>query len=205
MLWAYDEAVVKDISNCINPTGGANSTVKMMGEDGIMGVLAQMNDDRIKFPAIFIERSSDTPLDSSRYHFSKLHRGIPVGFDPETNDIYLERSIPIKLKYNLHVLTTNTADMDELIKELIFRYSEMYYISMEIPYESKRIIRFGMSINPDASITKKSGVANYFENGQLYESIVEIDCQGAVMISYTPKHIERLVMGKIVDKATSQP
>lgn len=177
-----------------------NNTVKAMGEDGIMGIFAQLQEDKIKFPAIFLERSGDTPLDSKRYNYTRLHKGVPAVVDPETNNLYLEKAVPIQLRYNLHVLTTNTTDMDELIRELLFRYSSMYYVTTEVPYESKRKIRFGIAINPDTSISRKTGLTEYVESGTLYESILELECQGAVLLSYTPKHLQRLIADKIQAK-----
>lgn len=193
MLWAYDEAITKDLANCINPDSSASAVVKMMSDGGMMGVLAQIQNDEIKFPALFLQRHNETPLDPSRYNFTRMHKGVPAVYDPEKNNIYLEKSIPIKLNYSLHVLTTNTIDMDEIVKELLFRYSSMYYITMQVPYESKRNIRFGMAINPDTDIQKHTGTSEYIESGTLYESIIEIECQGAVLLSYTPRHMQGLV------------
>ena len=205
MLWIYDEAIVKDMLSCIDPDGGLNNTVKMMGEEGMMGIFAQLKEDKINFPAVFLERSAETPLDSKRYNYARMHKGVPAVVDPETNNVYIEKVVPIQLKYNIHLLTTNTVDMDELLKEILFRYSSMYYITAEIPYESKRKIRFGIAINPDTSITKKSGNVEYVASGRLYESIMELDCQGAVMISYTPRHMSRTVVEDVKAKIASQP
>lgn len=196
MLWAYDKAIVEDLESCIDPSGKANNTIKVMGEEGMMGVFAQLQEDRITFPAIFLQRDSETPLDSSRANFTRLHKGVPCVFDSEKNNIYFEKAVPIQLKYSLHALTTNTADMDEIIRELLFRYSAMYYITMQVPYESKRNIRFGISINPDTPIRRNSGVTEYIENGKLYESIIELECQGAVMLHYTPRHLQGIVTDK---------
>lgn len=194
MLWAYDEAICKDLADCINPSGKMNSTVKMLGDDGIMGVLAQIEEDRVTFPAIFLSRHRDTPLDPSRFNFTRLHKGVPAAYNSETNTLYMERMAPIELKYDMHVLTTNTSDMDEVTRELLFRYSSMYYITMEVPYESKRKIRFGIGIHPDTSISQKRGQTEYVESGRLFESIMELECQGAVLLSYTPRHMQGLIV-----------
>lgn len=193
MLHIYDDAIIEDLISCIDPDHGLNNTVKVMGESGVMGVFAQLQEDKIKFPAIFLERDGDTPLDQDRYNFSRMHKGVAACIDSETNTLYIEKAIPVKLNYKLHCLTTNTIDMDELVRELLFRYSQMYYITTEIPYESKRKIRFGVAIKPDTSITKKSGLTEYIESGTLYESIIELECQGAVYISYTPRRMQRPV------------
>ena len=193
MLWCYDDAITHDLSSCIDPDGKANRTVKMMGDEGMMGVLAQLQEDRVTFPAIFLQRHDETPLDSSRYNFTRLHKGVATTYDPEKNNIYLEKSAPIDLKYDLHVLTTNTADMDELLREILFRYTAMYYITMQVPYESKRKIRFGVAINPNTPIRRKSGSSEYIESGRLYEAILELECQGAVLLNYTARHMEGII------------
>lgn len=194
MLYCYDDAIVNDLSSCIDPTGGASNTVKMLGENGLMGIFAQLQDDSITFPAIFLSRHEDTPLDSKRYNFTRMHKGIPTTFDPETNNVYLEKAVPIELRYDLHVLTTNQADMDEMMREILFRYSEMYYITMQVPYESKRNIRFGVAINPNTPIKRKSASSQYLESGTLYEAIMELEIQGAVYLHYTPRHLQGIVV-----------
>lgn len=174
-----------------------NSTVKMIGDTGMAGVFAQLQDDKIRFPAIIVTRHEDTPLDAKRYNFTRLHKGVPAVYDPEKNNIYLEKAVPIELKYDLHVLTTNTADMDELTRELLFRYTSMYYLTITVPYESKRKIRFGIAINPDTNMRKVSGNTEYLESGKIYESIIELECQGAVLLNYTPRHMEGIVLDGI--------
>lgn len=194
MLWCYDNAVTADLASCIDPEGGANSTVKMMGEGGMMSIFAQLQDDKITFPAVFLQRHQETPLDPKRYNFTRMKKGVATTYDPEKNNIYFEKAVPIDLKYDLHILTTNTVDMDELQREILFRYSSMYYLTMEVPYESKRQIRFGIAINPDTPIRRNSGTTEYLESGKLYESIMELECQGAVMLTYTPRHMQGIVM-----------
>ena len=88
--------------------------------------------------------------------------------------------------------------MDEMIRELLFRYSSMYYLTIEVPYESKRKLRFGIAINPNNPITRKSGTTEYIEGGRLYESILQLECQGAVLLSYTPRHMEGVLMDKLI-------
>lgn len=197
MLWMYDDAIIEDLKSCINPSGGLNNTVKMMGDGGIMGIFAQLQEDKITFPAIFLERDGETPIDRTRFNFTRTYKGVPTTFDPETNTLYIEKMVPIELKYYIHVLGTNTTDVDEITRELIFRYNSLYYLTAEVPYESKRKMRFGIVANENGSIRREKGTTEYLESGTLYESIMELNCHGAVMLSYTPKHLERLIAGDI--------
>ena len=192
MLWIYDEAIAKDLSSAIDTDGGANSCVKVIEPDAIMGLIAQMQEDKIQFPLVCLTRDSDYNIDTNRTNFTAMKKGVPIGYDSEHNTLYLEKIIPVNLSYTINILTTNTIDADEMLKEILFRYTSMYFVTVDIPYEiDNRSIRIGIQVEPD-SIKKTSANLEYITNGALYQTSMQIQCQGAVLISYTPKHMERL-------------
>ena len=88
-------------------------------------------------------------------------------------------------------MATNTADVDELIRELFFKYTEQYFVTVKIPYESKRHIRCGLRIDPNENIQQLSTTANYLQEGKLHASGVTLHVDGAVMAHYTPVHLRR--------------
>ncbi len=133
----------------------------------------------------------DTPIDRERMNFTRAHKGVQSVLDPETNNLYYEKVIPIKLSYSLTILTTNTADMDELIRELLFKYLNMYFLTITLPYECNRKVRFGISIQTESDIQRSSGNLEYIESGKLYQSIIPLTCEGCVLVSYTPAHLKR--------------
>lgn len=192
MLYLYDNAIAEDLQSAIDPSGEMNNHVKVIEPDGVMGLMAQVEDDKISFPLVCVVRDSDITIDSARFNFTRLHSGHGEVIDPVTNNIYLEKATPIELKYGIHILATNTADVDELTREIYFRYASMYFLTMKKPYEAERSFRFGVSIPPGTTIRKESGSSNYIKEGKLYESVIPIICDGAVMFSYTPKHMTRL-------------
>ena len=95
------------------------------------------------------------------------------------------------MSYNLTVLTTNTTDMDELVKELLFKYTNMYFVVISLPYECKRQIRFGVTLADD-TIERSSSSSEYLTSGQLYQSIIHLKCEGCVLVSYTPAKLQRI-------------
>ena len=193
MLYLYDSAIAKDLQSAIDPSGQMNDHVKVMEADGVMGLMAQIEEDKVSFPLICLVRDSDLTIDTNRANFTRLHQGHVEVIDPETNEIYLEKSTPVELKYAIHILATNTADVDELVREVIFRYSSMYFITMKKPYEGNLSdIRFGVAIPPGTTIQRESGAGDYLKEGKLYESIIPIVCEGAVLLNYTKKHMTRL-------------
>ena len=201
MLYLYDEAIQKDLAQCINPDADMNSIVKVMDSAGVFGLISQMQEDRVTFPLICLFRNEDTPIDTTRTNFTAMKKGFPSVIETETQMLYLERCLPIKLSYTMKILATNTADSDELLRELLFRYLSTYFITMQLPYESDRTIRFGVTIDTD-SIRKESGNLEYITEGSLYETSFVLNCEGAVLLNYVPKHKVRFVADGVVAKDT---
>ena len=111
MIYVYDNAICDDLNKSINAESGANDIVKVMDVSKVLDLIAQIKEDRVAFPLMCLVRHPDTPVDNSLTNFSRLHGGIPVCYDPEGHDIYFEKSLPIKLEYDLIILGTNTADV----------------------------------------------------------------------------------------------
>ena len=191
MIYLYDDAIVNDLQSSFNDDID-NPVVKIISPDQIIGVAAQIHDDNIHFPLISLERL-DSSIDNQLSNFARMHRGYPAVFEDKSHNIWNERAVPINLSYVLSVFTTNQYDMDEILRELIFKYLSMYFLKIRIPYEIKREISFGVVIDSDYGIQNKSGSSEYTESGQLYQSSITLRCEGCVLIHYTPRHLKRNV------------
>ena len=187
MVYLYDNAICDDLRRSLG-----SSTVSVVGPDKIVEIAAQLQEDKIHFPLVCLYRKRDMPIDTSRSNFSRMHFGVQAVIDHETNNLYYERSIPVKLSYELHVLATNQADIDELTRELMFKFVSMYYLTIKLPYESDRKVRFGVVVDQDEGIDQKSGVVEYLTEGTIYQSTMTLNCEGCNLIHYTPAHLKRV-------------
>ena len=192
MIYLYDRAIVEDMQRTLT----TDSVVKVISPEDAIDVAAQIQNDKIKFPIIVFNRTSDSgAVDESRTNFTAMHRGIATVID-ETNDIYCEKILPIKLGYDVTVITTNTVDMDEIMRELRFKYLEQFFLNITLPYEAKRQIRFGVMQTIGSDIETSSAVADYIQGGKLYQSIMHLTCLGAILVSYTPVKLTRVSLQK---------
>lgn len=191
MLYLYDQAIVDDISKSFNPMNVPDPVVKVISAESIIQVAAQIQDDKIKFPIVAVVRDQNSQIDTRRTNFTRMHKGVSAVFDNENNEFYYERAIPMDISYTLSVLATNIADLDELVRELIFKYTSMYFLSIRLPYEADRKVRFGVVIDADAGIQRNSGGAEYLENGTIYEAVITLKCEGCVLVHYTPVKLRR--------------
>lgn len=191
MIYLYDEAIVNDLKKSFNPNAVENPVVSVVSPERIVDIAAQLQNDEISFPLVALTRNEDVSIDTNLTNFTRMHKGVAAVVDPKTNNLYYEQAIPLNLNYALTVLTTNTADMDELVRELIFKYTRMYFLTITLPYEGQRKVRFGITIDTDSDIERSSGVVEYLESGQLYQSIIHLRCEGCVYVKYTPVHLKR--------------
>lgn len=190
MLYLYDKAICDDLSKSFNSDSGVNSTVRVIDPEGSIQVLAQLQNDEVKFPAVMLTRSDDFEVDSERWNFTRAHTGVPVQLDNSTNELYYEKAVPINLNYSLTILTTNIADRDELIRELVMKYTQMYFLMIKLPYECSRYIRFGVSAEFQ-NMQHSSGTFEYLQAGSLYQTIIPLKCEGCVLVTYTPVKLKR--------------
>lgn len=190
MLYLYDAAIVNDLKRSFNEN--SNVVVRAVSQEDIISVAAQIQNDEISLPMVALVRGEDTSIDTELANFTRIHKGVGVVFDNDSNNIYYERAIPINLSYTLAILTSNTADMDELVRELIFKYTSMYFLAIDTPYESKRRIRFGIRVDNSDTIDRISSAGDYLRSGQLYQTNIPLVCEGAVLLTYTPQHLRRV-------------
>ena len=195
MLYLYDNAIVEDLKKSFNVVDDqGRPIVKIVSPDQIIGIAAQIQEDQISFPIVALERNNTTEIQTELTNFVKMHKGVGAVIDTKTNNIWRERSLPINLSYTLTVLTTNQADMDEILRELLFKYISMYFLSIIIPYESRRTISFGVVMDQNSGIQKESGSSEYTETGRLYQSSIVLNCEGCVLVHCTPQHLKRMVV-----------
>lgn len=191
MLYLYDSAICEDLQNSFKSIENNQPIVKVVDAEGILGIIAQIKEDKINFPLVAITRDPNLSI-ADNLNFTRMHKGVCTVLDNKTNELYYEKAIPVNLRYAITVLTTNTADMDELLRELIFKYTSMYFLTITLPYECSRKVRFGIRIDKDSTIERSSAQLEYIQSGQLYQSILNVFCEGCVMVEYTPAKLMRV-------------
>ena len=191
MLHLYDEAIAQDLEQSFNKEVIGTPIVKVMDSELGFGPIAQACGDIVSLPMILLTRYPDTSVDKSRINFTRMHRGVNAVIDLKTNEIYNEKVIPVELSYDLTILAANTVDRDELARELIFKYTDMYFITFTLPYECNRKVSFGVKLDVDKDISNKSGTSDYFDSGTVYQTVIPLKCEGCVLVSYTSAKLTR--------------
>lgn len=197
MIYLYDNAIVNDLKKSFNPNNVPNPVVSVIGPEESIGIAAQIQDDKLSFPIISLVRNTTVAIDQTRRNMSWEHFGVSSVYDSKTNTEYREKVIPISLDYDLNIYTTNVVDTDEIVKELLFKYVSQYFLTIELPYESKKKVRFGVVVDR-GSIDTRSTTSGHLSEGTLYGTTIKLICEGCVLVSYTPRKLSRVVIDKTV-------
>ena len=88
MLYLYDKAICEDLEQSFNRDNMDNPNVRVIDPGLAVDVLAQIQSDDIKYPAVIVTRQTDINVDSSRMNFTRLHRGVATVIEDKTNNIY---------------------------------------------------------------------------------------------------------------------
>lgn len=192
MLYLFDRAIVDDLKNSL--TDETNKNVFLTDAENYPGIIAQIQDDTITYPLILLHRDEDTPVITELMNFTRYKFGVPCVFDNKTNNVYYERALPVELNYTLRILSHNVADTDELAREIFYKYLSMYYLTIQLPYESDRKLRFGVQVDPGYGIKRESSSGEYLTSGALYQSTMQLRTEGCVSLTYTPRHLTRTVI-----------
>lgn len=199
MLYLYDNAIVEDLKKSFNPDNVPNPIVSVVSPENALEIAAQLQNDDISLPLVAFSRNENIPIDMTRYNFTVAKKGIIAEYDTKENLVYLEKAMPVDLKYDMIALTNNQADMDEIMRELLFKYSQQYFLTIHTPYEAHRPIRFGIEIMKDEGIEQITGSKDYHEGGKLYQSTIHLQCHGCVLLSYTPRKVTNLSMDSTIE------
>lgn len=194
MIYLYDNAITEDLRRSFNPDNSPNPVVKVISPEEIIGLAAQLSGDEISLPVVALSRNPDIQYDMTRYNFTRAKKGVIAEYDTKQNLVYLEKAIPINLQYDITVLASNQADIDELVKELIFKYTEQYFLVIHTPYEAKRPMRFGIQIIPESGVEQSKSSKDFWEKGSLYQAVIHIKCEGCVLLSYTPRKVTQVIL-----------
>lgn len=191
MLYLYDKAICDDLENSFTDSVGT-SAVKVVSPEQTSAVIAQLKEDIVTLPMVSLTRDTDLPIDTTRLNMARAHNGVSAVFDAESNIYYNEKLLPISLSYTMTVFADNQVDIDELVRELQFKYLDMYFLTIKLPYESNRKMRFGVVADTSYGIHQDRYSSSYVQEGYMYEASMKLKCQGCNLITYTPLKLQRV-------------
>lgn len=192
--YLYDEALVDKISNWTKDT---QMTIYGPDEvDRLFTVVADTNGDKpIKLPMIAISKLPSYEIRST------VKR--PLSYDGLSDNGTSEgktvlNAIPVKLSYQIDIITRHYAEADEYCRNFIFNIINYPKIVVNIPYLNKNL-KHESSITLDPIVENSSGMSIRQVAGQLYRHVVKITIEDAYLFDIRVKNYVSIDPGVFVD------
>lgn len=174
--YLYDNALINKISSWTSDTN-----LHIFGPDEverIFTVAADENGDKpIQLPMITISRLNTYTINGLTKR-PLSYSGIPSSINKDGRVIL--NAIPIKLTYQIDVITRHFKESDEYCRNFIFNIINYPKLQVEIPYLNQKLIHES-SISLSADINNSSGFSIRQVAGQLYRHSITITIDDAYL------------------------
>ena len=187
----YDEAITNKIKGWL----ADSSKLRVLSPDESNRII-QLNaedskDEPLKLPLIAISRNKDIEIESTIKQ-NKSFDGLIIGKDYNTATTIHLNVIPIKTTYQLDIYTKKRIEVDEYVRQYLFKLINNPQIIIEIPYNNY-IVRHTANLRVLNTISDTSDIPTHIFNGQFYKWTIQLELQDGFLFSIPQKHGWKLV------------
>lgn len=204
----YDEAITQKIKGWL----ADSSKLRVLSPDESNRVI-QLNaedskDEPLKLPFIAISRNKDIEIESTIKQ-NKSFDGLIIGKDVATATTIHLNVIPIKTTYQLDIYTKKRIEVDEYVRQYLFKLINNPQIIIEIPYNNY-IVRHTANLRVLNTVSDTSDIPTHLFSGQFYKWTIQLELQDGFLFSIPQKQgwkfvgIELTAADKISDPESEE-
>lgn len=175
----YDDILVAKLLNWIPE----ETNLRVLGPSETRRLYELEADDNIdrpfKLPLVALSRNKDIEL-LSTVKSPKSYDGLKI-LSTETSTMQFN-VIPIKLLYNLTIYTKKEEEVDEYVRNFLFKLINNPVIKVRIPYNNAEIEHIA-NIRVLSSISDTSDISERIFPGQFYCWTIQLEIQDAFLFS----------------------
>ena len=204
----YDEAVTQKIKNWL----ADNSTMRVLSPDEsnrLIQLTAEDSGDKpLKLPVIAISRNKDIEL-LSTIKQNKSFDGLVVKSDTAKNSVVHFNVIPIKTTYQIDFYAKTRAEVDEYVRQYLFKLINNPQIIIEIHYNNY-IIEHTANLRVLNTISDTSDISTHIFPGQFYKWTIQLELHDGFLFSIPQKKgwkiigVEVTAADRIVDPSSEE-
>jgi len=174
--YLYDDALVNKIRGWTKDT-----QLQVYGPDEVNRLFTvvadETKDSPIKLPMIAISRETSYTV-GSVVKRPLSHKGIPSSID--RSGAVLLNAIPIRLLYQVDIITRHYKESDEYCRNFIFNIINFPKIQVEIPYFNQNLLHdSSITLSPDINNTSSFSIRQV--PGQLYRYTLKLSIEDAYL------------------------
>jgi hypothetical protein len=199
----YDEAITQKIKGWLADT----SKLRVLSPDESTRLIQlraeDSNDQPLQLPLLAISRNKDIEIESTIKQ-NKSFDGLTIGKDTDTATTVHLNVIPIKTTYQLDIYTKKRIEVDEYVRQYLFKLINNPQIIIEIPYNNC-LVSHTANLRVLNTVSDTSDIPSHLFAGQFYRWTIQLELQDGFLFSIPQKQNWKLVgcevsvVDKIVD------
>lgn len=190
----YDDAIIDRFRKVFN-----SNTITILPVENAIRFTAQLKKDSVLFPMISTTRLGYSIINDN-VNFAAKMTGSFTKRDGLNNNIYAQ-SIPIRIEYQMDVMTVDRESCDNIVRELIFFFHQHPTLEAHFEYGLNFDHKFNLFLNDD--IVDNSDTVEHINNGVLFRNTLTFytddsrlfaslkQKQGEIICEVDPKHCKK--------------
>lgn len=191
----YDEAVTQKIKNWL----ADNSTMRVLSPDEsnrLIQLTAEDSGDKpLNLPVIAISRNKDIEL-LSTIKQNRSFDGLVIKSDIAKNSIVHFNVLPIKTTYQIDFYTKTRAEVDEYVRQYLFKLINNPQIVIEIRYNNY-VVEHTANLRVLNTISDTSDISTHIFPGQFYKWTIQLELHDGFLFSLPNKATWSIAEGPV--------
>ena len=204
----YDEAITQKIKSWL----ADGSTMRVLSPDEsnrLIQLAAEDTGDKpLTLPIIAISRNKDIEL-LSTIKQSKSFDGLVIKSDAEAHKTVHFNVLPIKTTYQIDFYTKTRAEVDEYVRQYLFKLINNPQIIIKIHYNNY-IVEHTANLRVLNTISDTSDISTHIFPGQFYKWTIQLELHDGFLFSIPQKKgwkiigVEVTAADRIVDPSSEE-
>lgn len=177
----YDDAIVNKLQKWIP----SNAKLRILKPDETARFFAlhaeDTNDRPADLPLVMLSRSRDIELQLNIKN-PKSFDGIRMTTDMNANKTAIINSIPIRVEYQLDIVTKTEEENDEYLRNFLFKLINNPTIYIEIPYNGSNL-RYIANLRVLSTVSDTSDITERLFVGQFVRYTIHIELQDGYLFN----------------------
>ena len=192
----YDEAVTQKIKGWI----ADSSKLRVLSPDEstrLIQLEAEDSGDKpLTLPLIAISRNKDIEIENTIKQNKSFDGLVLLNNDQTKTTVHLN-VIPVKTTYQIDFYTKKRIEVDEYVRQYLFKLINNPQIIIEIPYNNY-IIKHTANLRILGTVSDTSDISTHVFPGQFYKWTIQLELQDGFLFSIPQKKNWRFIGADIV-------
>lgn len=188
----YDDAIVAKLKNWMPQT----TDLRVLGPDETTRLYAAIADDtedsKITLPLIALSRNKDFSIESTIKQ-PKSFQGLKIKNDVVNNSTALMNVIPINTTYQLDILAKTRLEVDEYVRQFLFKLINNPLIIIDIPYNGLQV-RHTANLRVLDTVSDTSEISVHIFPGQFYKWTIQMELHDGFLFNIPYKRNWQIIV-----------